>query len=201
MKERLSLTEEQSAAIQPIIEEKVNRMNEIRENAGTDRQGMRTEMQKLRWDTQVKLNEILTDEQVDKYLQLRQEQRKQMQRGKFRGGKMRGDWMNRGQKRTPEQIMERLGARLDLTEEQAAALAPIIRESVEKRRAVLNKYRDQGRNVRQSMRDEMRSIGDETHDQMAAILTKEQIKDLDSIREERRARMDKRMDRPGTMGY
>jgi len=201
MKERLSLTEEQAAAIQPIIEDKVNRMNEIRENAGTDRRGVRTIMQRIRWDTQVKLNEFLTDEQVDKYLQLRQEQRRQMPRGKFRGGKMRGGWMSRGANRTPGQVMERLNARLDLTEEQSAALEPIIRESIDKRRAVFDKYREQGQNVRQSIRAEMQSIGDETHDRMAAILTEEQIKELDDIREVKRARMDKRMNRPGTMGY
>ena len=107
----LGLTEEQVEAIRPIIEDKVLKMNEIREKSGTDRRAASTEMQKLRWDTEIKLNEILTDEQIEKYLELRQENR-----GKFYRGKFRGDRMGKGFNRTPEQVIARLTDRLVLTE-------------------------------------------------------------------------------------
>jgi predicted transcriptional regulator len=190
--DRLALTDDQVEAIQPIIEEKVQRMNEVRELRGTDRQAARAEMQKLRWDTEQKLNEILTDEQIDKYLEYRQEQR-----GKAGIGKSRGGRMGKGFNRTPEEVIERMTYRLDLTEEQAADIEPIIEESLEKKRQVYNEYRDQGQSTRQSMRGEMQAIGDETQAQLSTILTDEQMETLRTIREEKRARMETRMNRPG----
>jgi Spy/CpxP family protein refolding chaperone len=188
----LDLTEEQVEAIRPIIEEKVLRINEMREKSGTDRLAVRTEMQKLRWDTEIKLNEILTDEQIEKYLELRQENR-----GKFYRGKFRGDRMGKGFNRTPEQVITRLTGRLVLTEEQAAEIEPIIKESIEKKREVFDKYGEKRLEVRQAMRDEMQAIGDETHKQLSNLLTDEQIEDLRTLKEERRSRTDKWMGRPG----
>ena len=107
--DRLDLTAEQVEAIRPIIEEKTLKMNEIKESAGADRRAARTEIQKLRWDTERKLDDILTDEQLEKYLELRQERRDGMNRGKHRGGKM-----GKGFNRTPEQAIARLTDRLDL---------------------------------------------------------------------------------------
>lgn len=60
--DNLGLTDEQVEAIRPIINDKVLKMTEIREKSGTDRRAVRTEMQKLRKDTEIKLNQILTDE-------------------------------------------------------------------------------------------------------------------------------------------
>jgi Spy/CpxP family protein refolding chaperone len=194
--DRLDLTEEQAAAIQPIIEEKFLRMNEMREKSGTDRRAARSGMQKLRWDTQIKMNEILTDEQIGKYLELRQENR-----SKFYGGKFRGERMGRGFNRTPEQVIERLTDRLDLTEEQAAEIEPIIKESLEKKHEVFDKYGEKRQEVRQAMRDEMHAIGDETHEQLSTILTDEQIEDLRTLTEERRTRKDKWMGRNGPGGF
>jgi Spy/CpxP family protein refolding chaperone len=160
----LGLTEEQVDAIRPIIEDKVLKMNEIREKSGTDRRAARTEMQKMRWDTEIKLNEILTDEQIEKYLELRQENR-----GKFYRGKFRGDRMGKGFNRTPEQVIARLTDRLVLTEEQAAEIKPIIKESIEKKREVFDKYGEKRQEVRQAMRDEMQAIVDETHKHLSNI--------------------------------
>jgi predicted transcriptional regulator len=190
--DRLALTDDQVEAIQPIIEEKVQRMNEVRELRGTDRQAARAEMQKLRWDTEQKLNEILTDEQIDKYLEYRQEQR-----GKAGIGKSRGGRMGKGFNRTPEEVIERMTYRLNLTEDQATDVEPIIEDSLEKKREVFEKYSSQGQSARQDMRDEMQAIGDETEAQLATILTDEQMETLRTIREEKRARMETRMNRPG----
>ena len=194
--DRLDLTAEQVEAIRPIIEEKVLKMNEIKENAGADRRAARTEIQKLRWDTERKLDDILTDEQLEKYLELRQERRDGMNRGKHRGGKM-----GKGYNRTPEQAIARLTDRLDLTEEQVAEVEPIIAESMEKRREVFDKYGDQRQTTRQAMRSEMQAIGDETHERLSTILTDEQREELLTLKEQKRARMDERMNRTGPRGF
>lgn len=194
--DRLNLTEEQTEAIRPIIEDKVRKMNEIRETRGNDRRAVRTEMQKLRWDTEIKLNEILNEEQIGKYLELRRENR-----GRFYRGKSRGDRRSRGMNRTPEQVISRLTDRLDLTEEQAAGIEPVIRESLARKHEVFEKYGDKRREVRQAMRDEIRAIGDETHEQLSNILTEEQIKELNVLKEERRARKDRWSGRPGPKRY
>jgi Spy/CpxP family protein refolding chaperone len=190
--DRLNLTEEQVEAIRPIIEDKVLKMNEIREKSGTDRRAARTEMQKLMGETEIKLNEILTDEQIEKYVELRQENR-----GKFYRGKFRGDRMGKGFNRTPEQVITRLTDRLNLTEEQAAEIEPIIKESLERKREVFDKYGDKRQEFRQAMRAEMQTIGNETHKQLSNMLTDEQIEDLLTLKEERRARMDNWTGRPG----
>ena len=171
-------------------------MNEIRDRKGSYRKETRSEMHKLMLDTDMQMGRILTDEQVDKYLELKQEHREQMHRGKFRGKKMRGQF-----NKTPEQEIERLSTILDLSEEQTVRIEPIIKESMEKRQEVFDKYRDQGQQVRQAMRNEMQAIGDETHEQFSTILTAEQMEELNAIQEERRAKMDRRLDRPGHRGF
>jgi hypothetical protein len=190
MTDRLDLTPEQVEAIRPIIKEKTRKMNEIRDRSGTDRRAFRTEMQKLRWNTEMKFDEILTEEQIDKYIELRQEQREKMHRGKFRRGKMGG-----GFNKTPEQVIERLSARLDLTEEQTVEIEPIIKDSIEKKREIFDKYSGQGIQSRESMRSEMQSIGDDTHDRLSAVLTDEQMEELLIMKEENRARSEERMNR------
>jgi flagellar motility protein MotE (MotC chaperone) len=109
--------------------------------------------------------------------------------------------MGKGFNRTPEQVITRLTDRLVLTEEQAAEIEPIIKESIEKKREVFDKYGEKRQEFRQTMRDEMQAIGDETHKQLSNILTDEQIEDLRTIKEERRARMNKWIGRPGPKRY
>ena len=196
MTERLDLTPEQVEVVRPIIEEKVMKHNEIWGKTDTDRKAHRAEMRKLRWYTEIRLSEILTDEQVDKYLELKQEQRKEFRRGKHRGG-----WMKKGMHKTPEQVIERLRSRLDLTQEQAVQAGPIIKESIDKRRVVFEKYGEQGLKVKQSMRSEMQAIGDVTHAELATILSDEQMEELNAMKEEKRARVEKWMDRSGPMGF
>jgi len=194
--ERLDLTPEQAEAVRPIIEEKVKTRDEIRGRTDTDRKDHRAEMRKLRWNTEIRLSEILTDEQIDEYLELRQEQRKEFRRGRHHGG-----WMKKGMHKTPDQVIERLRSRLALTEKQAVQAGPIIKESIEKRRAVFEKYAEQGLKVRQAMRSEMQAIGDATHAELATILSDEQREEFNTMKEEKRARMDKWMGRPGQEEY
>ncbi len=185
--DRLDMTTEQAEAIRPILEERDLKRKEVWQKGGADRWTNRTEMQKLRLETEEKLGEILTEDQLEEYLEFRQEQRGTMKRGKFRG-----DRMGKGLNRTPEQAIERLTWKLDLTEEQAAVIQPIIEDSFEKRREVFDRYWNQNQNVRQAKRAEMQAIGDETHEQLSTILNDEQMEDLDRIRELKRSGMGKR---------
>jgi len=194
--DRLDLSDEQAEAVRPIIEEKSLLMKQIRDKKGSYRKESRSEMRRLKWDTDIQLGRILTDEQVDKYLELKQEQREMRHSGKDRGAKMRGQFS-----KSPEQKIERLSTILDLTEEQTVRIEPIIKESMEKRQEVFDKYSDQGQQVRQAMKNEMQAIGDQTHEQLSTILTTTQMEKLTIIKEERRARKDRRMDRPGHMGF
>ena len=194
--DRLDLTAEQVEAIRPIITEKHQKMNEIRGKSGTERREGRKGMQKLKWDTNMKLGEILTEEQVDRYLELRHEQRGKKHRGKFGDRKMK-----RGFDKTSEQVIERLSSRLKLSEEQEVKIAPIIKESIEKRKEIFDKYRDEGLRVKESMRSEMQNVGDKTHAQLSTILDDSQIKELNALKEERRERTDRRMHRIEPKGF
>jgi len=194
--ERLSLTPEQVEAVRPIIEEKLAKQDEIRGRTDTDRKARRAEMRKLRWNTEIRLGEILTDEQVDRYLDLKQEQRKGFTRGKHHGG-----WMQRGLHREPEQVIERLRTKLDLSEEQAMQAAPVIKESLEKRRAVYDKYREEGLKERDAMRAEIQAIRDETHAKLAPILDDEQNERFNAMKQQRHEHMHKWIDRHGPKEY
>ena len=183
--DRLDLSAEQTEAIRPIIEEKALSMKNIRDKKGAYRKEARTEMHRLMLDTDMQLGRVLDDEQIDKYLELKQERRDQMRRGKSGGRHMRGQFS-----KTPEQEIEKLRTALDLTDEQTLQIEPIIKESIEKRRQ-----------VRQAMRNEMQAIGDETHEQLSTILTDEQVTKLNSMHQEKRARKERRMEHPGNMGF
>lgn len=194
--DRLGLTPEQVEAVRPIIEEKLIQQNEIRQRTDTDRKARRAEMRKLRWDTEIRLSEILTDEQVDRYLELRQEQRKEFKRGKHRDG-----WMGKGMHRSPERVVERLRDRLNLSDEQTIKAEPVIKEGIEKKRAIVEKYREEGFKVKKAMRGEMQAIEDETHAKLAPILNDTQKEKLDAMKEQKRELKHRWMDRHGAAAY
>lgn len=191
MKERLDLTKEQEAEIRPIIEEKVREFKELRENSGADRRAFRTERQKLRWSTEMKLGEILTDEQKEKYLELRQERHKWTHRGK-----RHGKWIRGGIKGSPELIVSRLREKLGLSDEQVAEIQPIIRENVEQRRGIFNKYEEEKYEARLSMRDEMKALSDKTDERLSKVLTDEQKEKFLTLRKERHEHMQRHMRLP-----
>jgi Spy/CpxP family protein refolding chaperone len=75
--EQLDLTVEQAAQMKPIIDEQSKRQQELFENAGGDRATMRAEMTKLMEDTDKQYAEVLTEEQMDKYREMRSERMRQ----------------------------------------------------------------------------------------------------------------------------
>ncbi len=63
-----------------------------------------------------------------------------------------------GQQRTPDDMVQHLIERLDLTPEQTDEIKPIIQESFEKRQEVRDKYSEERNQTRNAMRDEMHAI-------------------------------------------
>jgi hypothetical protein len=96
MKSRLNLTEEQEAQIRPIIEDDIAQRQEIMQKSRTKGpQGMESmmkEMEQIQADTTSQVAEFLTDEQLEEYrimLEEQQEQRENM-RAKMRGRRPMG---------------------------------------------------------------------------------------------------------------
>lgn len=93
-----------------------------------------------------------------------------------------------------EQAAERIEAaknRLNLTDEQAPRVEAILRESAEKRRAVLEKYGVGGDNrlsfrEKRSLRGELESIRQETKSALGGVLTDDQLAEFGKIQEEQR---------------
>src|SRR5215475_3215150 len=93
--------------------------------------------------------------------------------------------------RNPEQFRERLEelkSRLELTPEQVEQIRPVLREELQKLKAVRDKYNEQGRNrrTRLQMARELRDLRDATDNQLKKILSKKQMQELKKIRQERR---------------
>lgn len=193
---RLGLSEEQAEAVRPIVEEKSLLMKKIRDKKELNRKESRSAMHRLMLDADMRLGRILTDEQLDTYIDLKQERRKQMHRDKSGDKKMRGQFS-----KTADRKINRLNAILDLTEGQTVKVEPIIKKSMEKREEVFGKYKDRKQQMQQAMRNEMQTIDDEIHEQLSKILTVDQMKKLTSIEEKRRAKMGKHGERHGHMKF
>jgi hypothetical protein len=87
MKERLHLTEEQTAKIRPIIEESINSRRDILNNNGEDKKANKSALQEVRWKTDIKLGQILTEEQMSDYHNLYVEQNDKSQHDDMHHGK------------------------------------------------------------------------------------------------------------------
>lgn len=100
-----------------------------------------------------------------------------------------------------DQIAERIEVskqRLNLTEEQAPEVEAILRDSTEKRRAVLEKYDvggDRKLSFRQlrALKSDLEPISVQTRNSLASVLTPEQLAEFDIIQQEQRDEMRARM--------
>lgn len=102
LKHRLNMTDEQVAAVKPIIEEEHKRKQELMEAMDDgDREAMREnkeKMEDLEWDIFKKLSKHLTPDQMDLYSKLLEEEAKAMEEqsrpgpggGRPGGGRGRG---------------------------------------------------------------------------------------------------------------
>ncbi len=87
--------------------------------------------------------------------------------------------------RSPEQVVSQLEERLKLTDEQETKLRPIIEESLKKRSELLNSG---------APKSDLQQLQWATDMQIGKILTEEQMKEYEKLREEQ----DKKADRYGT---
>jgi len=99
----------------------------------------------------------------------------------------------------PQSFAEQLDdmkSRLGLTEDQADAIAPILEESFEKRKAVMTEYGvtpgqrpDLSMRQMRAMGKKMKAIRKDTNEQLAQHLSPDQMDTLEDIQKEQRERM------------
>ncbi|MEM1189353.1 MAG: hypothetical protein AAGI72_12560 [Pseudomonadota bacterium] len=96
------------------------------------------------------------------------------------------------------EYLEEMVTRLELSEQQQSDIAPIIRESLGKGRAIMESYgigngeRPRPRQLR-GMRGEMQDLQQETQAELANILSDEQMDEYLALQEERQAKMREEM--------
>jgi Spy/CpxP family protein refolding chaperone len=83
LKEKLNLNDEQKDQIKQILENQQDKMMELRDSFSGNRMEMREAMRELRDETDVRIEEVLTDEQKIKYKEFKEE-RMQNMRERFR---------------------------------------------------------------------------------------------------------------------
>lgn len=201
LKERLQLTEEQEQEIRSIIEDDFKKLNDLKEkyseDNSTDELSLLIEVRRLRKETEDRIEAVLTEEQMEGYRKLQGEYLAKVQREAR--NKITDDW-----------ILE-MKERLDLTEEQADLVLPILDEARKQRQAMMEKFRGQGRggmgpggvgrgdmSAMREMREEMQRLDEQTEQRLAKILTEKQMDEYRKIKKEQRERMRERM--RGEMG-
>jgi len=101
-------------------------------------------------------------------------------------------------------IWAETNARLDLTDEQAEQVAPILQSNFESQRAVLLKYgidiesgkppaKKLGYRKARAMGRELEAVRAETNHALEDILTEEQIREYEKMQEERRSELRQRV--------
>lgn len=86
MTEQLQLTEEQATKVRPILEKQDRQRQELFETYGGDRETMRTEMRKLIEAGDQELAGVLTEQQMKKHVEQRQQRMRQGRPGGRQGG-------------------------------------------------------------------------------------------------------------------
>ena len=102
--------------------------------------------------------------------------------------------------KTTGQIVEEMSARLNLTEEQKAQVRPILEEQREKRAAIMEQYRDQGRGAKMYMQDDMEALELETQVKLAQVLTDEQMEEYRAMVAEQKASITEQKSQRGSRG-
>ena len=86
LKESLELTDDQVAALEPILAAHDQKRRELFESRSAERQAMREQMNALRLEMDEDIGEILTEEQMKTYVEQREEMRQRF-RQEGRGGR------------------------------------------------------------------------------------------------------------------
>ncbi|MEJ2343129.1 MAG: Spy/CpxP family protein refolding chaperone [Gemmatimonadales bacterium] len=86
LKASLELTDDQVAALEPIFAAHDQKRRELSEKLSAERQAMREQMEALRLEMDEELAEVLTEEQMQSFLEHREEMRQRFKDGR-RGGR------------------------------------------------------------------------------------------------------------------
>lgn len=169
----LDLTSAQQEQIRPIMQEHLNKQQELFSEYGRGTGtplGQRPEMQQLRNETHSRIEPILTEAQRDRYQQLQQSP------GFTRGDRPARSW-NRSARgaRGPsvDRSMAFLTSELDLTSAQQEQVRPIMQEHMNRQQELFQQY-GRGTGTPVGMRPEMQQLRNETHSRVEAVLTESQ---------------------------
>lgn len=83
----------------------------------------------------------------------------------------------------PEQRMEMLKQKLELTEDQVTAVETIFAEQDERRREMFESRSEDRRAMGEQMREQMRALQGQMDGELAEVLTAEQMQELQELRE------------------
>ena len=95
-----------------------------------------------------------------------------------------------------EAIVIELKKDLELTDEQADLIRPIIEQQIERRNAIFEKYRDKGRPDRREIRSEMEALQQEAETQLADILSESQMEAYRRLQEQRKIKIGRTFGKP-----
>ena len=108
----------------------------------------------------------------------------------------------KGWKPSPEKVLCRLDARLDLTAEQKEKLTPIVSKEMEKRREMFVEHRREMDRLRAEFHEKMDKERANTEKEMASLLTADQMQEFKKMTDERRERWQERhKERPCRGGF
>jgi len=166
----LDLTGAQKTDIEKIVRQAEEKILSFREK-------YRPEFEKIMDDTMTQIKEKLTDEQKKKLDKLHEELKMRGRMG-FRG--MHHQAMMGGM---PDQLFATMKERLNLTKEQEEKIRPIMDASMEKKRTILKKHREQERENMRILGNDMQALDKDMGKQLGSVLAEEQLKEYQKIQE------------------
>lgn len=79
LSDTLNLTDKQKEQIKPILEDEANQMREMHQDKSMQREQRIAKMQEIRKNTDTKIEQVLTPEQKDKFVKMRENQKAKME--------------------------------------------------------------------------------------------------------------------------
>ena len=87
LKEALSLTDEQTSSVEKIYSDMDKKISGLRDRLGDDRSAMRDSMQVYRAETDSLIENVLYDDQIDKYHEYNEQRRENMRQRRRDSGR------------------------------------------------------------------------------------------------------------------
>lgn len=170
LSDELNLTDVQKKEIGIIVDQFHTKLSHIKRS-------VRPDIKKLRDESFLAIKACLTDDQKKKFDELRKRLERWTSRQRLQ------DMLTR---RTPEQIISHMKTRLKLTDEQEAKIRPVILESFNEQKKILDKSRVQDRSGMHALRDELRQHQLSVEEELSKTLTAEQLVGYRKLQEEQR---------------